>query len=225
MIKAEIIPLDNVEVEEGNNMNATKVHVNRSRDFSITNLSFIVNNNETRALGSYGVVNLELGDYVTLNATLNITNLVERGRMVNVSFYIDEVDAEHEIGNISTNFSINETKSVEFNWTKVWNFGAVNIAGDHNLTVVVDPENKIHEINESNNTYIQKIRVKAPELTVTNISFDPELPEENVTVKINVTIANCGDKNATNVTLTVYDLADRHIENVTGQVEYGDFRG
>ena len=214
-IKAEIIPLDNVEVEEGNNVNETKVHVKRSRDFSITNLSFIVNNNETRAPDSFGVVNLELGENVTLNATLNITNPVKRGGTVNVSFYIDEVDAEHEIGNISTNFSVNETKSVEFNWTKVWNFGAVNVADDHNMTVVVDPENKIHELNESNNKYIQKIHVRAPELTVTNLSFDPvELPEEGDIVNITVTIANCGDKNVTNVTLTVYDWADRHIENV-----------
>ena len=222
-IKVEIIPLDNIkfEVDKENHVKEERVHVKHSRDFSVTNLSFIVND-ETRVPDSYGKVNLKLDETVTFNATLNITNLASGGS-VNVGFYIDEVDTEHEIGNISTNFTSDRTKSVELeNWT-VWNFGEVNIAGDHNMTVVVDPGNKIHETNESNNIYIQKIHVRAPELMVTNISFDPELPEEGDIVNITVTIANYGDKNATDVTLSVYDWADRHIKNVAGLEEYCGF--
>ena len=214
-IKVEIIPLDNIEVEEGNNMNEMEVHVKRSRDFSITNLSFVVNN-ETHSPGSYGKVNLELGENVTLNTMLNITNLANRGGMVNVSFYLDEIDSKHEFGNYSTNFTANETKSVE------WNFGEVNIAGGHNIIVVVDPENKIHEINESNNEYTRQIYVRAPELTVTSLNFDPDKDMINKSENINITVkvANYGDKNATNVSLVVYDCSDRYIEDADIRV-YG----
>jgi len=220
-IKVEINPLDNIEVEE-NNDKEEKVHVKRSRDFSVTNLSFTVDN-ETRVPDSYGKVNFELGENVTLKATFNITNLANRGDTVNVGFYIDEIDTEHEIGNLSINFSVNETKSVKLeNWI-VWNFSEVNIAGDHNMTVVVDPENKIIEFNDSNNGFTGGIHVKAPEFTVTNISFNPELPEPGDNVTINVTIANYGDKNATNVAMAIYDWANRHIDNVAGLEEYSGF--
>ncbi|MBA7511250.1 hypothetical protein ES705_03241 [subsurface metagenome] len=220
-INVTLIPLDeNIEVEKGNNVKEEVVHVKRSRDFSVTNLSFIVNDNdnETRSPDSYGKVNMELGENVTLNATLNITNLANRGGMVNVSFYIDESDSRHEIGNLSTNFTVNETKSVE------WNFGEVNIAGEHNIIVVVNPENRIHEINESNNEYIQQIHVRAPELTVTSLNFDldpdKEMINESESINITVEVANYGGKNATNVSLVVYDCANRHIEDTDIRV-YG----
>ena len=216
-VKVEIISFD---------QNETKVHVKRSRDFSITDLVI----NGTSAAAPHDRVNLTLDDEVTMNATLNITNLAKSGGTMNVSFYIDEVDVEHEIGNLSTNFTsaINETKSVKLeNWT-VRNRNiddVVNIAGNqgnHSVIVVVDPENKIHEINESNNTYIQKIHVRAPELTVTNLTFEPDKDKINESESINITVevANYGEKDAKNVSLVVYDYADGHIDTDVRRV-YG----
>ncbi|MCK4527955.1 DUF3344 domain-containing protein, partial [candidate division WOR-3 bacterium] len=218
-IKVEINPLNNTELEqdETNNYKEARVHVNRSRDFSVTNLSFAVNGT------SRDPSELALGEFVTLNATLNITNYADHGGNVSVGFYLDDKKGkEHLINNTFVNGTFdtgNGTVYAELDW-HVENFGDVEVPGDHNITVVADPENKIIEINESNNESTWQIHVKAPELTVTDISFDPERPEKGKTVKINVTIANYGDKNATDVTLAIYDWADRHIENVAGQEGY-----
>jgi len=41
-------------------------------------------------------------------------------------------------------------------------FGDVDIVGSHNMTVVIDPENRIYEIDDDQNTtYIQPIYVRA----------------------------------------------------------------
>ena len=216
LIRVEINPLDNVDKDETNNCKEVKVHVNRSRDFSITNLLI----NETLA-PPHDRVNLTLDELVTLNATLNIINLANSGGNISVGFYLDDKKGKkHLINNTFVNGTFgkgNGTVYAELDW-RIENF-----AGDHNLTVVADPENEIHEINESNNASTWQIHVKAPELTITNISFDPERPEKGETVKINVTIENHGDKNACNVTLSIYDWADRHIKNVASIEEYSGF--
>ena len=219
-IKVEINPLDNPEEDKINDSEEVRVHVKRSRDFSVTNLSFVVNN-KTRNPSE-----LVLYDLVTLNATLNITNHANRGGIVNVSFYVDEIATEHEIGNDSIRFETfdksNGTAYAEIKW-KIENLEEVYIPGDHNITVIADPENEIYEINESNNASTWQIHVKASDLTVTNLSFNTERPERGEKVQINVTIANYGKENATNVTLAIYDWADRHIDNVATLWNYSGF--
>ena len=222
IIRVEVIPLNNSKFEErgGNDCEEREVHVNRSCDFSVTDLMI----NETHA-PSHGKVNLTLGEFVTLNATLNITNRANQNGSVNISFYLND---EHEIGNVSNiSFDIstgNETKTryaVLKNW-HVENFDDVSIPGDHNITVIADPENEIYELNESNNASTWRIHVKAPELTVTNITFDPDksMIYKSESINITVEVTNYGDKDATNATVSIYEWADRHIDNVTIRV-YG----
>ena len=224
-IKVEVKPLNNAKYEEkkGNNLKNRKVQLKRSRDFISQKLSFVVNN-ETRD-ASHGAVSLMPGKNVTVNATLNVTNLAKNrgGGTVNVSFYLDRVDNEHEIGNDSVEFAVgNGTSHAEIDWY-VWDFGDVKIADDHNIIVVADPENEIPELNESNNAATWQIHVNAPELTVTSLYFEPDKEKINKSERINISVevANYGDENATkNVSLVVYDCANRHIENIDTRV-YG----
>ena len=221
-IEVKINSLNNKKYEEktNNNLKEKDVHVKRSRDFyfSIQNLSFAMNNETLDA------AHLTSGINVTVNATLNVTNLANRGGETDVSFYVDRVDNAREIGNDSVEFAAgNGTSHAEITWY-VWDFDDVKIGGNHTIIVVADPENNIDELNESNNTYIQPIHVNAPELTITNITFEPEPDKkeinESVNMNISVGVANYGDKNTTNVSLVVYDCANRHIENTDSRV-YG----
>jgi len=231
-IEVKINPLNNTKYEEkyekkppNNNLKKKDVSVKRSRDFIIQNLSFAMNNE------TLGAAHLPSGVNVTVNATLNITNRANQGGAVNVSFYIDRVDDENErgykIGTGVVKFDAgNGTSHGETNWSlrdffieklviTEWVPELVKIGGNHTIIVVADHENELDELNESNNTYIQQIRVNAPELTITNILIEPDKEEinENESVNISIGVANYGDDNATNVSLVVYDGAKRHIEN------------
>ncbi|MFZ2071321.1 MAG: CARDB domain-containing protein [Halobacteriota archaeon] len=226
-LKVEIKPLNNAKYEEkrGNDLKNWQVQLKCSRDFIIPNLSFVVNN-ETRD-AAHDAVRLTPGETVTVNATLNVTNLAKnRGGTVDVSFYVDKVDNEHEIGNDSVEFGAgNGTSHAEIEWY-VWDFGDVKIADDHDIIVVADPENKINELNESNNAATWQIHTYAAELTVTSLYFEPDKEKINKSDRINISfeVANYGHEDAKNVSLVVYDCADRQIENkdikVYGSVLY-----
>jgi len=199
----------------------TDVHVNRSRDFKVTNLSFFVNGTARNPH------ELELYDIVTTNATINYTNLANQPGMVNLSFYLDEIKPEHEIGSTTVRFDpSNGTGYANITWTADNLYGDVYIPGDHNITVVVDPEREIYEINESNNDFTWQIHVKAPELVFEKFNITPE---SETLVKgdnaiINVTIANRGRLITTrDFNLTIYEWAERHIDNVASNESYSGF--
>ncbi|MCD6203760.1 MAG: hypothetical protein J7I99_05325, partial [Methanophagales archaeon] len=239
-IHVTINTLDNAKYEENTNNDLMKksVSVERSRDFFIQNLVFAMDNE------TLDPAHLPSGANVTVNATLNITNLANRGGTVNVSFYVDKVDTEkergYEIGSGVVEFDAgNGTGHIKINWS-LWDFSIeklvgnewlselVKIGGNHTLIVVADPENETYELNELNNKSILPIHVDAPELTITNIGFEHDNSEisENEGVNISIDVANYGDENATNVSLAVYDCANRHIEDndtsVYGSLHPGD---
>jgi subtilase family serine protease len=210
IINVTINPLESTPKEENdtNNIKEADVQVDSSRDFEVTDISFYVNN-ESRDPSE-----LVIYDDLTMNATLKIINNLNRGGSVNVSFYIDETCDEHEIGNTTVVFPAeNATCYTEIEW-KVENFDGVDITGEHDITVVVDPENRIYEIDDVNNTYTQPIHVRASDLLVERIEINPESPLRGETASINVTMRNNGDADANNLTLKIYDWAERHIEDV-----------
>jgi subtilase family serine protease len=217
-IRVEINTLENGDKEEDdtNHIREPHVDVDESRDFNVTDLSFYANNK------SRDPSKLVIYDDVTLNTTLNITNLANQGGIVDVSFYIDDASAEHKIGNTTVAFPVGGgTGYAEIKW-KVENFGDVDVTGEHNMTVVVDPENRIYEIDgDQNTTYIQPIYVMASDLLVESLEFHPESPVRGETASINVTLANHGDANASNLILTIYDWAERHIEDEDEQSGLG----
>ncbi|MCD6207256.1 MAG: DUF3344 domain-containing protein, partial [Methanosarcinales archaeon] len=217
IINITINPLESTEKEENNtnNTRVADVHVDSSRDFEVTDLSFYVNNE------SHDPSELVIYDDLTLNATLTITNNLNKGGSVNVSFYIDEACDEHEIGNVIVTFPAGDaTRYAEIEW-KVESFDCVDIPGDHNITVVADPENRIYEIDDVNNTYMQPVHVGASDLLVERIEINPESPVGGETASINVTLRNHGDADANDLILKIYDWAERHIEDVDEQCGVG----
>ncbi|MCW7073978.1 MAG: DUF3344 domain-containing protein, partial [Methanophagales archaeon] len=220
IINVTIEPLENPEHAKENNTLLWDVHVNRSRDFNVTNLSFFVNGTARNPH------ELELYDIVTTNATLNITNFANQPGMVNLSFYIDEVKPEHVIGSTTVRFDpSNGTGYANITWTADNLYRDVYIPGDHNITVVVDPEEEIYEINDSklNNEFTWRIHVKAPELMFENLSIEPGTLKKDDKAIINVTIANRGGLNASDFNLTLYEWAERHIDNVMDNEQYKGF--
>ena len=218
-VKVEIDPLENKnkEVNNTNHIEGASVYVDESRDFRVTNLSFQVNNK------SRDPSKLVIYDDVTLNATLELTNFLNSGGIVNVSFYIIDEAEEHEIGNASVAFPAgNGTGYAEIKWI-VENFDGVDITGNHNMTVVVDPENRIYEIDDVNNRYTKSIYVMAPDFLVESLDIDPKNPERGEVVSINVTLANHGGADASDLDLIlkIYDWAERHIEDVDEQSGLG----
>jgi len=205
-VKVEIDPIDNRENNGSNNYKETKIHVNRSRDFSVTYLSFTVGNE------SCDPSELVAGDNVTLNATIDTINLANRGGTVDVGFYFaDEFDPNHPERHLINGTTVtmpfdigNRTGYAALDW-HIGNFDDVTVPGHHNITVVVDPYNETIELNESNNTFRQPTYVKAPDFTVTNITFDPESPEAGEMVNITATVTNLGNKNESEVVVKFID--------------------
>ena len=193
-IRAEIDP---------NNWNDTMVHVKRSRDFAVTNINFTVNSTLVNTS------ELMLGELVTLNATVNITNLANSGGNVEVGFYLDDKEGRnHLINNTFINRTFpggNGTVYASLDWHVVNLDDDVSVLGNHNITVIVDPENQTIELNEANNASCHEIYVKAPDLAVTNITVESESPEEGKLVNITATVVNNGDKNESNATVTFVD--------------------
>ncbi|HIE32334.1 MAG TPA: DUF3344 domain-containing protein [Methanosarcinales archaeon] len=206
-INVTIDPLENTNREENetNNFFEQYLRVHPSRDFVVTNLSFSVNGTTCDPL------ELSLYDDVVLNATVIIKNLANQGDSVVTRFYIDGTDKEHEIGSYRIVFDAGGgTEYAEIGWDDI------HIPGDHDLIVVLDPEEKICEIDETNNVSTWKIRVNAPELVLESLDLHPANPEKGESVGINVTIANEGMRDASNVVLQICDWRERHIED-TGE--------
>ena len=208
-INVTINPLENLNREENraNDSLLRDVPVNRSRDFDVTNLSFFVNGTVRNPL------ELDLYDDVVLNATVDVTNLANQGGSVDMSFYVDETTKEHRIGSCSIIYDAgNGTEYAEIEWKNV-----VCTPGDHNVIVRVDPENRTHEIDESNNDSVWEMRVDAPELVLESLDIYPRNPMKGEIVSINVTIENSGREDASGVTLEIYDWRERHIDDVDEQ--------
>jgi len=208
-IRVEIVTRKELEEDIANNEVSVPIYVKKSRNFAIVNLSFGIDN-KTYCPDS-GRVYLELGGNVTINATLNITNHANRGGVVNVSFYVDEVEVGKEIGSKIVEFEANitnKTKYAEITWE------VEGIVGDHNIIVIVDSDNRTIEFNESDNKLIQKIHVSASDLLIERLEVCPENPMKGEDVSINITVANRGNKDESNVTLGVYELRGRRMEDV-----------
>ncbi|MHC1571503.1 MAG: CARDB domain-containing protein [Methanosarcinales archaeon] len=191
-ITVEINPLENIEIDETDNHKEIDVHVNPSRDFEVTNISFAVDNEPRDPL------HLLAGELVTLNATINITNLASYGGWVDVGFYCDDVLIN--ITRVAFDAG-NGTGHAVLDWV-------VDVGGNHTITVKVDPvypHDKIVEFNESNNILDQPIYIIAPDLVVTNITFDPEVSEVGDRVNITAVVANIGQKSASNITVRFID--------------------
>jgi uncharacterized repeat protein (TIGR01451 family) len=92
-------------------------------------------------------------------------------------------------------------------------YDTTGLTGDRKIQVVVDPNNFIREIRETDNT-IQKtlslVAGSAPNLAVliTNIGFEPAQPEEGEPITLIATIFNDGNSPANNVLVQFVDATE-----------------
>jgi subtilase family serine protease len=143
-------------------------------DLAVTNISLFASNGEPRAPDE-----LISGEQVKINASIEITNPMNRSGKFDVGLYLGD-------------FLLNTT-SVEFdpgNGTGyaifVWRVGGI---GNQILKVRVDPHNRIGEINETNNEMSKQLIVRSGlDFAVTNITFNPDEPLLGKIVDINATI-------------------------------------
>ncbi|MFP4169442.1 MAG: CARDB domain-containing protein [Methanomassiliicoccales archaeon] len=79
--------------------------------------------------------------------------------------------------------------------------------GWHNLSVIVDPEDAITEMNTSNNhnnTMVDVQGVVYLALSQSDVEVDPPSPTVNTSTAVTVTVRNTGDVEASNVNLSLY---------------------
>ena len=203
-IKVEAEP-DN-EYNEDNSTNNTgysdTITVKRSRDFSVTNITFYIGNK------TLDPMNMSIGGLATINATVEITNLASCSGSVNVSCCLDNTTPIE--ANRTMSFPANNgTEYVEFEW-------GVRVHGNHTITVTADPGNETSEFDESNNKFNRSIYIRAPDLTVTTMTFDPESPEVDGMVNITATVENLGNEGVTHANLTIYDCYKEYIVGCDG---------
>ena len=141
------------------------------------------------------------GESITINAT--IQNIGSSASNVTVQFFNDWPQWGNQIGDNQTIDFIDarENKTVSVFWTPQW-------FDYYNIYVVIDPSNTIPELNEQNNiasTYLY-VGPNAPDVTgYLNINYEQNF-FVNETNNVSIEIRNEGIKNATNVTVSLYDL-------------------
>jgi subtilase family serine protease len=190
-IRIEIDPCGNTDINESNNHTDKIVRVNPTRDFSVTDITFFMNNE------TLDPMDLRAGVLTTINVTIDITNFASCGGSINVSWYLDNYTEPTNTTTVPFPAD-NGTVYAEFEWK-------IDTFGNHTVTVIADPENEILELNESNNASGQSVYIRAPDLVVEEIIIDPERPEVGEMVNITATVGNQGNKNASDVTVRFID--------------------
>jgi len=137
---------------------------------------------------------------------------------VEVSFFRGDA----HIGEIKTinRIAAGDKGSTYVEWTA--------LEGKHTLRVVVDPENRIMELNEGNNSAAKQIDVKPPgfyrpdlEVSATNVTWTPSSPVKGDEVNMTVTIWNHGRLSATEVEVIIRLNGQELHREVMGHVEEG----
>ena len=184
-IHARIYPCGNIDADESNDHDATVVRVNPTRDFSITDITSFQD---------------EKTEQITINATLN--NFGKAGS-TNISICVNNSDEHLQI------YSAAHWVDFASYLNVIWE---ANMVGNCSINITADPDNRILEINESNNSLTIPVYIEAPDLTVKSLVIDPSDLIEGNTTNITATIANIGDRDANNVTIAFYDRGN-HIQS------------
>jgi len=104
--------------------------------------------------------NLTTPDEIHLNCSIGIETTIENlGTSVgafNLSLCVDETPIENRTINT---LQSGENTTINFAWIP-------DDTGDHTLTITLDPDNGIEELNEENNNETQEMIVVAPDLTL-----------------------------------------------------------
>ena len=137
--------------------------------------------------------NFSDGQIVTFNAV--IENIGENTtRSFYIRFLIDDSSiGEKRLSGLASGSSVNISQT--------WSASV----GEHNVTVVVDCYNNIPESDESNNSLTLLLgRVEYPDLTISNITWNPTVFSDGDIVTFNATIKNIGTGNTSRTFYTTF---------------------
>jgi len=151
---------------------------------------------------------INAGEQVTINATIfnfgttNATNVM-------VKFY----DGDPNSGGILIGSNTTNLGPLWFNDTTItWTASA----GTHNIYVVIDPDNLVAEINESNNVANKTITiVLLPDLIIANLSPSKTNLLINETITFTVVTKNTGNLSTINSSYTYYYLGTTYLGNIS----------
>jgi subtilase family serine protease len=188
------------ELDESNNTRSTNITIKAAKpDLTITSL--------TTDKASY-----DTGETVTATAIVANTGYVS----------VSSCEVALAPGSLAaitkTTGAINAggNTSVVFTFT----IPAGTPSGDMLLTATADPNNKIAEINESNNsrTYTISVNESVPDLTITALTSDRQTYEAGDTVTVNATVANLGGRNVSSCDVRLTPGSLPAITKTTGTI-------
>jgi subtilase family serine protease len=200
-IKVEIDPCENIDSDESNNYEERTIQV--YKDFAVTTLTIFPD------------VNISIGGNVTINSTLEY--LGNRSCSVNVSFYVNKSGDKKRLinssilyfnasgkGDLNWTADIDETTNLSGWFTNISVNWTADVGGNCAIIVEVDPDDKIWEVNETNNRMSTSTYINAPDFVLENLLIGPESPIEGNTTNITAIIKNTGDLPVT-VNISFYD--------------------
>ncbi|OYT37528.1 MAG: hypothetical protein B6U89_07190, partial [Desulfurococcales archaeon ex4484_58] len=150
-------------------------------------------------------------------AVLNVT-IMNKGAPTLQSFFIHlYIDGEK----YAVNYRYNGLGSNESFTTQ---FYVLLKGGSHNITVVVDPDHRIGDLDFTNNVKTLLINIPAPDLTIIDIEHEPLYPGDGETTMFNITIQNIGiGKTIANFYVSLYiDGVEKASALVTEDLDPGE---
>ncbi|MEM2870517.1 MAG: CARDB domain-containing protein [Thermoplasmata archaeon] len=189
-------------------------------------LEAVESNNHALTSVRIGMAELSLGglqwtpalpsDGMVTRVGLSVRNSANNGTRAPfvVALYIDGSCADATTIN---GLGPQEARNLSLNWTAS--------GGAHELCVVADPHDTVHELNESNNALSLPIIVPMPDLTPTNLTLHPSSPSAGESVEVRVSIRNTGPGNLSRMFLTRLYWEGREVASeVLGGLEAGSSR-
>lgn len=182
LIGVEIVPCENTDINVRNNHINKTVRVSPTRDFSVTNITFVQDKEaeETtigaliRNFGRTGGTNVS----ICVNNSTDTTLIYSGTHLINSECYVNVT----------------------------WN---ASMVGDCAINVTADPDNRTLETIESNNSMTLPVYIEAPDLIVESLMIAPIDLIEGDTTKITATVANIGDRDVDNVSVIFCDRGNQ----------------
>ena len=147
------------------------------------------------------------GEIITINATIRNIGLINATN-VNVQFY-DGI-LEFQISNVTiSTIRAGESGTVNATWDTTGKMGK------HSISVAIDLDDSIEEMNETNNQASKSVVVNENHLPIANFTYTPGNPDANQTITFNASSSYDPDGNITDYE---WDFGDGNTTNTTESI-------
>jgi PKD repeat protein len=146
-------------------------------------------------------------EIIPINVTVHNIGFV---KAANVTVHIFDGFPEFQISNLTVNsISVGESRTVNATWN------ITGKMGNHTISVMIDPDDLIEEMNETDNQASRFIVVAKNEPPIASFTYSPEKPGVNQTITFNA--SNSTDPDG-KITKYEWDFGDGNITNTTEKV-------